>query len=180
MRQYLNNLVGILIGLILAGALWLIASQPRGAPVTLQPPPTPEPIVVSVVGEVPRPGVYELPQGSRVGDALQAAGGFLSDADKAQVNLAARLEDGQQIEIPLLPSLADASAQGLPAGLININTADAEELDTLPGVGPTTAQKIIDYRTQNGDFENVEDLLLVPGIGSTTFEELKDLITVND
>jgi competence protein ComEA len=128
--------------------------------------------------------VYELPEGSRVQDAVTAAGGLLAEADATGINLAARLEDGQQINIPGgggVPAppavfIGNAPTDG-PVELININTAGLEELDALPGIGPTTAQKIIDYRTEHGDFQTIEDILNVSGIGPATFDNIKDLIT---
>jgi competence protein ComEA len=174
MKQYVNHLVGILIGLILAGILWVIASQPRGTPVELLPLPTPEPIVVQVMGAVARPGVYDMPQDSRVRDVVQMAGGLLSDADKGKINLAAKLEDGDQIMIPT----QTADSGGGTQELVDINKASADELDRLPGIGPTTAQKIVEYRQQHGPYARIEDLMQVAGIGPLTFEDIKDLITV--
>ena len=100
MRTVLKVLVGILVGFVLAGALLLISRTPKGTEIPLVPPPTASPIVVHVVGAVPRPGVYEFPKGARVRDAIQAAGGLLTDADITFLNLAAPLEDGQQLEVP--------------------------------------------------------------------------------
>lgn len=189
-RPLFTILAGILIGLLLAGGLWLVARSPQGQPVALRPPPTPEPIVVHVIGAVARPGVYNLPTGSRVQDAVRAAGGLLAEADKEAINLAARLEDGEQLEVPYLPGMEpvgtpSSSFQVIPgdsgapsSSLININTATLEELDTLPGIGPTTAQKIIDYREQHGPFARIEDIMNVSGIGPATFERIQDLITV--
>jgi competence protein ComEA len=181
-------LIGVLAGFLLAGGILFVARTPAGEPVTLQPAPTKAPIVVQVDGAVPRPGVYELPEGSRVQDAVTAAGGLLAEADSAGINLAARLEDGQQLNIPYgrefpappeEPAFAVAgTAAPSSTELININTASAEELDSLPGIGPTTAQKIIDYRTQHGIFQRIEDIMNVSGIGPATFDRIKDLITV--
>ncbi|OIO85465.1 MAG: hypothetical protein AUK01_06085 [Anaerolineae bacterium CG2_30_57_67] len=146
-------------------------------------------MVVYVTGAVVRPGVYSLPQQSRLLDALQAAGGPTDNADMSQVNIAEMLEDGQKIEIPGAGEIATpvfilddngllGTATPVTGALININTADAALLDTLPGIGPSTAQKIIEYRDQNGVFATVEDLLKVPGIGPSTLENLRPLITV--
>ena len=175
--------VGVLIGLILGGLMWIVARSPRGNSVELLPPPTPAPLVVDVAGAVPRPGVYELPGGSRVKDAIDAAGGFLAEADKSTVNLAAPLEDGQKLEIPFMEGVEMAGAYTAPNSddpspddVININTADADQLGALPGIGPTLAQRIIDYRDTYGDFYFIEDIMNVPGIGAGTFEEIKDLI----
>jgi competence protein ComEA len=190
MRSILTVLLGVLAGFILAGGLFLVSRTPTGKPIELLPAPTKMPILVNVVGAVPRPGLYEFPQGSRVRDAVNAAGGLLTDADSSLVNLAAPLEDGQQLEIPSLggglggtpPPAATAAPTRVgvptPSELININTATLEELDKLPGIGPTTAQNILDYRTEHGPFQRIEDLLNVPNVGPATFDRLKNLITV--
>ena len=180
-------LLGVLAGFILAGALFLVARAPAGKPIELLPAPTKTPLLVNVVGAVPRPGLYELPEGSRVHDAVDAAGGLLADADASNDNLAAPLEDGQMLAIPFAGgdnpvtfngTQAQATPQTSNADLVDINTATVEELDNLPGIGPTTAQNIIDYRTEHGPFQKTDDLLDVPGIGPATFALLKDLITV--
>jgi competence protein ComEA len=189
MKKYFEILIGILIGLLAAGVLYLVASPPRGQPVQLLPPPTPAPLAVYVNGGVKSPGVYQLPKGSRVQDAIDAAGGFSRSADSSRVNLAALIEDGMQLAVPtktptLLPLVIGGAAHGstppAPAsGLIDINTADAALLETLPGIGPTIAQRIVDYRTEHGAFQTIEEIMNVPGIGSSTFDKIKDYITVN-
>jgi competence protein ComEA len=160
--------------------LWIVARSPRGNSVELLPAPTPAPIVVDVAGAVPRPGVYEMPGGSRVKDAVEAAGGFLAEADKANINLAAPLEDGQKLDIPFLAGVAAAGVPRVAAvetpTQVNINEATLEELDTLPGIGTTLAQSIIDYRDTYGPFYFIEDIMNVPGIGSSTFETIKEMI----
>lgn len=180
-------LLGLLAGLLAAGLVMLAASPPRGEAVTLLPLPTPVPLVVDVRGEVLRPGVYELRQGSRVEDAIEAAGGFTLKAVRTDINLAALLSDGQQILVPSQSSeriIGDPNL-GSDAGptlseLVNINTATPEELESLPGIGPVLAQSIIDYRSENGDFLTIEEIMNVPGIGTVTFEAIQDLITVGD
>ena len=179
LKVFYPTFVGVLIGLVLGGLLWIVARSPRGNSVELLPPPTPAPLVVDIAGAVPRPGVYELPGGSRITDAVEAAGGFLAEADKANLNLAAPLEDGQKLEIPFL---AGAEPVGIARSteaptLIDINTATLEELDTLPGIGVTLAQAIIDYRDTYGPFYYIEDIMNVSGIGPSTFDNIKDLIT---
>jgi competence protein ComEA len=158
------------------------ASTPGGAPSTAPP------VVVYVCGAVARPGVYSLDQGSRVADALAAAGGASAKAEMASINLAAKLSDGQQVVVPkkgaAVPAAAPAAgAGGSAAGtgqptIVNLNTATAAELDALQGVGPSTAQKIIDYRTTNGGFKSVDELKNVAGIGDAKFAALKPYVTV--
>jgi competence protein ComEA len=169
-----------------------VSSQPRGEPITLSPPPTPLPVVVHVSGAVADPGVYTQPPGSRVKDAIEAAGGLSPDANIQGLNLAALLQDGDLIWIPALPKANPTTSNpdktpgegqapiSTPAstGLININTATLEELDTLPGIGPVKAQSIIDHRNKHGPFNSIEAIQDVVGIGPVTYEGLKELITV--
>lgn len=175
---------GILFGLFLAALVWVVARNPSGEAVVLRPVPTESPVIVHITGAVPRPGVYALPQGARIQDAISAAGGFLAEAEKSQINLAALLEDGQKLDVPFLegalPILATPgpTVVAVTTELINLNTASVAELDTLPSIVPTLAQRIIDYREQNGPFVNVEDIINVPGIGPGNYERFKDLITV--
>jgi len=180
-------LLGALTGLLAAGLVVLSASLPRGDAVTLLPLPSPVPLVVDVRGEVLRPGVYQLPLGSRVDDAIQAAGGFTLKAVRADINLAALLSDGQQILVPSQSSgrtIGDPNLNSGPPGqageLININTATLEELESLPGIGPVLAQGIIDHRDGNGDFLSIEEIMNVSGIGQATFDAIQDLITVGE
>lgn len=147
-------------------------------------------VVVDVQGAVVSPSVVRLDDGARVEDAIAAAGGLAEDADVSNINRAEILHDGEKIYIPAegedTSALPAATSGGIDAGtdtaqgqgLININTATAEELETLKGVGPATANKIIEYRTTYGAFESVEDIKNVSGIGDKTFEGLKDQITV--
>lgn len=192
MKTVLYVLVGILLGLLLAGGIWLAARAPQGESVELRPAPTSEPIQVHVTGAVVRPGLYDLPEDSRVMDAVDAAGGFVAEADKNSINLAKRVEDAQKLDIPFVAGFVPDEEQGFVvitegtpsplAGeeLVDINTASPEELDKLPGIGPTTAQKIIEYREVFGPFARIEDIVNVSGIGSATFENIEDLITVGD
>lgn len=175
---------GILLGLFLAALVWIVARNPTGEGVVLRPVPTESPIVVHITGAVPRPGVYALPKGARVQEAISAAGGFLAEADKANINLAALLEDGEKLDISYIEGASPVLATPEEAvvvtttELIDINVATQAELESLPGIGPTTAQKIIEYRDANGPFINTEDIINVPGIGPGTYERIKDLITV--
>lgn len=191
MKSVLQIVIGILIGLLIAGGIWLTARGPQGQSVELRPPPTPEPIQVHVAGAVVRPGVYDLPEGARVLDAVEAAGGFVAEADKNALNLAARVEDGARLDIPYLAGFVPEEesgfvvvTEGTPASktadLVNINTASVEELDQLPGIGPTIAQRIVAYREQYGPFASIEDIVNVSGIGQATYNQIKDLITVGE
>lgn len=180
LKAFYPTFIGVLIGLVLGGVFWIIARSPRGNSVELLPAPTPSPLIVDVAGAIPKPGVYELPEGSRVKDAVEAAGGFLAEADKSTINLAAPIEDGQRLDIPFLAGtepLGALTTQEEQVELIDINTADVETLSTLPGIGPTLAQRIVDYRDTYGPFYYIEDIMSVEGISATTFENIIDLIT---
>jgi competence protein ComEA len=145
-------------------------------------------LFVHILGAVNRPGLYELHDGARAVDAVAAAGGFGANADQSQLNLARFVSDGEQIVVPVLgetqavgPESAAPGAQGVPgtAGAkVNINTADAATLETLPRVGPAMSARIIAWRETNGRFTAVEDLMSVTGIGEKTFEGFKDLVTL--
>ncbi len=201
------------VGVVLAAAsvvvLWWVLSgrpQEQSVPVSIDPAPggasasapapgasasagtpdTSQPLVVDVAGKVRRPGIVELPPGSRVVDAIEAAGGLRGRPDTTSLNLARRLVDGEQVlvgvEAAVVPPPAGgAVAPGTPAqpgALVNLNTATLEQLDTLPGVGPVTAQAIVSWREENGSFTSVDDLLDVKGIGDATLAELRDLVTI--
>jgi competence protein ComEA len=138
-------------------------------------------VVVDVVGAVRRPGLYRLAQGSRIADALTRAGGATPKADLAQVNLAAPLADGEQILVPRrgtggVAAGAGPASPGAPAAPVQLSTATLEQLDSLPGVGPVTAQKILDYREHHGAFQSVDELDAVPGIGPKRLEQLRELV----
>jgi competence protein ComEA len=148
------------------------------------------PIFVHVFGAVSRPGLYELSSGSRVVDAVSAAGGFTADADRDGLNLARLVGDAEQIgvphigeEPPVAAGAAGSAASGStatgtgPGTKVSLNRASSEELQTLPQVGPATAQSIIAWRTENGAFTSVEQLLSISGIGQKTYDRLKDLVT---
>jgi competence protein ComEA len=143
-------------------------------------------LVVHVVGAVRRPGLYRLRSGARIADAVRRAGGTTRKADLEAINLAAPVEDGLQVVVPRRVPPAPAGAPGAAApgdaaapaasGPVHLNTASLEQLDTLPGVGPVTAQKIVDWRQTHGAFTSVDDLDAIPGIGPARLEQLRDLV----
>jgi competence protein ComEA len=140
-----------------------------------------EELFVHVSGAVREPGLYVLPAGARVVDAIAAAGGFADDAARDAVNLARPIDDGEQLPVPRQGEAAPPTAAPpgqAPDGRVDINTADATLLETLPRIGPALAERIISWRDDNGGFTSVEDLLAVPGIGDTMLEALRDLVTV--
>jgi competence protein ComEA len=173
----------LLAVLALAGRMLASAGSPSVQPVAPLVPeaaPATEKLVVHVAGAVRRPGLYELKEGSRVSDAVARAGGATAKADTAAVNLAAPLADGIQV---LIPSRI-AGAAGIGAGgaggaapRVSLSSATIADLDALPGIGPVTAQKIVDYRSQHGGFGSVDDLDAIPGIGPARIEQLRDLVT---
>jgi competence protein ComEA len=140
------------------------------------------PLIVHVVGAVRRPGLYRLADGARIADALRRAGGATRRADLSLVNLAAPVSDGSQVVVPKrAPPVAagsgDAGGEPAPAtGPVHLNTATVEQLDELPGVGPVTAQKIVDYREEHGAFSSVDDLDAIPGIGPARLEQLREFV----
>jgi competence protein ComEA len=144
-------------------------------------------LVIHVAGAVRQPGVYKLAAGARVDDAVQRAGGATRRADLGGLNLAAELEDGRQVLVPeraraagggaAAPAGAEAPAPA-PGQPLNINTATLEQLDTLSGIGPLTAQKILDYREEQGGFGSVEELGEIPGIGDKRLASLREEVTL--
>jgi competence protein ComEA len=195
-----GELVGVVlvVAATLGGAgLWYARSLPKpvtigapaprvgaaGAPVAASPTASPTTLIVDVAGEVRKPGVYEFDDGQRVIDALNAAGGPTNKANLGALNLAAPLTDGTQVLVP-----AQVTAGGAPVGssagstggtaLINVNTADATQLEELPGIGEVLAAAIVKYREDNGPFASVDQLDDVSGIGPATLENIRDLVTV--
>lgn len=133
---------------------------------------------VHVTGAVVSPGLYELQNGDRVADAIETAGGALPEADLSRVNLAAKVADGQQVLVPAQGAAAAAGGGGEGTGPVSLNSATLDELTRLDGVGPKTAQKIIEYREAHGGFRSVEELMEVPGIGPAKFEQLRGQVTL--
>lgn len=186
--------LGLFAGIIITTIFILVSRQPDGDPIQLNPAPTPAPILIQIIGEVAQPGLYELPGGSRVNDAIQKAGGFTNVADRSALNLASHLRDGDRVIVPSLLKIG-SDENGIDGGNadvnkhsgeiptinypIDLNTATTEDLDTLPGIGMVRAQDIIRYREEHGFFNNINELKNVKGIGDSTFEQIKDLVTVN-
>jgi len=195
-KNYLPWIVVIFLVVIIAGIMFFVLlnrTQPAAifitppAPTaTARPTETPGPLRVYISGAVLRPAVYELSADAILLDAITAAGGFTAEADQATVNLALPLRDGMHVHVPVpgdepvveLGGDERSSGINLSSALVNINTATLEELDTLPGIGPSIAQKIIDYRENNGAFSAVEEIDRVSGIGPAKLEEIRELITV--
>jgi competence protein ComEA len=193
-RGELVGLVALLTVTLGGAGLWYVRSLPRPVEVATAPiggtasapasaSPSPEVVVlVDVAGWVRRPGVYEFTEGARVIDAIDAAGGARSGAVLEALNLAAPLTDGTQILVPRegQEGVAPAPVTGgaVAGGLVNVNSAIATELEELPGIGEVIAQRIIDYRTENGPFATVDELLDVSGIGDAILESIRELVTV--
>ena len=195
-RRELFGVVVVAAVTLGAAGLWYSRSLPKSVEVLaeLRPSlasaagmPTPSasaaPILVDVSGWVRRPGVYEFVSGARVIDAIEAAGGARPGAELQALNLAAPLADGTQILVPRqgttpVSAVGSGSVGGVVGGLVNVNTATAAELESLPGIGEVTAQAIIDYRTENGPFASVDELLDVSGIGDVTLGNIRELVTV--
>jgi competence protein ComEA len=186
-RSILIAIAVALAGLVVAGR-WLVPSS--AAPSTIDAVPTSTfsplpreasasddggPVLVHVVGAVRRPGVYRLKAGSRVRDAVHAAGGATPAARPSEINLAERLADGEQVVLPgrgvTLPVAADTGAGA--HGIVHLSSATVDQLDALDGIGPTLAARIVAYRTQHGGFRRVDDLADVPGIGPAKLEALR-------
>lgn len=176
----------VIIAIVMGGVL-LLVTRPTPVQITINPPlptstpaptATPGPVLVYVTGAVNNPETtLSVPAGSRVSDVLTAVGGITAAADMTRVNLAAIVRDGDQIHVP---EIGSAAVQALPTRsggeLVFINTATAEELQTLPGIGPALAERILAYRAENGPFATLEDLNAVSGIGPATLENLAPLV----
>ena len=170
----------IAVAVLLIGARWIRSSgggSPTGAAVSFAADSSgageeTRDVVVHVAGEVRRPGVYRLPAGSRVTDAVRRAGGFAGTANQDAINLAARLSDGQQVVVPG-PGTAAAASAGGQTGPISLGSATAEQLDGIEGIGPVTAQKIVEFRDQRGGLSSINQLDQVDGIGPSTMQTLR-------
>jgi competence protein ComEA len=179
-RRVLLLALVALLALVVGGRM-LLRSKPAAIPppVRVASPerqPTAE-LFVHVVGAVRRPGLYRLRDGSRVADAVQRAGGPTRRAQLELLNLAARVADGEQVVVPRRGAVVVAAAgAGAAGGPVHLNTATLEQLDELPGVGPVTAQKILDYRQEHGSFGSVDELDAVPGIGPARLAELRERV----
>ena len=143
----------------------------------------PSMLTVYVSGEVNAPGLVEISSGSRIGDAVEACGGFTPLADRSAINLARKAEDGMQIHITARQEQAAGiaaapAANSSQSSFVNLNTATKEELDTLPGIGPAMASRIIEYRQANGNFKSIEDIKEVKGIGEAKFAKMKDRLRI--
>jgi competence protein ComEA len=181
-RRALAAAVVVVVALALAGRMFLRPSH-ASVPPPLRPRPAAAPskparLYVDVVGAVRRPGLYRVRSGARVVDGMARAGGATRKADLQLVNLAALVADGEQVVVPQRGSGGATAATGgsVPSGPVHLNSATLEQLDALPGVGPVTAQKIIDYRTQHGGFGSVDELDAVPGIGPARLADLRPLV----
>ncbi len=194
-ERYRNIIFAVVVIAIVAGVYALLTYKPAPVVITINPPgptatplptATPGPVKVYVTGAVSsNAAVYSLAPGSRVQDAIQAAGGARADADLTKVNLAEILRDGEEINVPVVNTSpttnntdvkVKATATATESGPVHINTADATELERLPGVGPSLAQQIIEYRTKNGPFKSMADLDKVSGVGPAKLAEWDGLI----
>jgi len=178
-KAVLNVLYGSILGIFLAGLLYLFLHQPSHYGMILLPTRVANSVTVYLTGEIVNPGVFTLPAGARLADAIEKAGGFTPVADQQGVNLAALLEDEDRIVVPGKNMSTPSSPNVKSSKLVNINTATSHELEDLTAIGAVKAQAIIDYRNQKGPFLSIEDIMNVPGIGEDVFDQFKDQISVN-
>ncbi len=206
-KNLVVNVIVFILGITVGMAIVTLMKGARPTPIVIVPPEpsatpiptvTPGPMQIFVNGAVAAPDIYALPPGSRVEEAIHASGGFTAQANTAVINLAQPLQDGMQVYVPAqgeevvaLPGVVGVIEENAPvdvasrtgAGielLIDINSATADELESLPGVGPSTAQKIIDFREANGSFAAIEAIMQVPGIGEGKFNEMQAFISIGN
>jgi competence protein ComEA len=183
-RAQLLVYAAIAIAVLLVGARWIRSSgsSPDGGPAmsfaadSSHEGEGTRDVVVHVAGAVRRPGVYRLPAGARVTDAVRRAGGFADEANQDAINLAARLSDGQQVVVPAAASATTGSAPGGRTGPISLGSATVDQLDQIEGIGPVTAQKIIEFRDQHGGLSSIDQLDEVDGIGPSTMDTLRSAL----
>jgi len=177
--QWLGAVLTVLVAA--AGGLWYLQRAPE------EPPPVTiarvgsareAMVTVHVSGAVARPGLVRVEEGARVADAVVAAGGALPEADLGAVNLAARVADGQRLAVPASSAAGGSAPREPDRGTVAVNSASASELESLPGVGPVLAERIVEHRERHGAFAVVEDLLDVPGIGEAKLAALRDAVQV--
>lgn len=201
MKPWIIMIYGLLLGLLVTGLILLIAQPMRGHPVILHPAPTPthipppkptptsKPILVQIGGEVSNPGVYSLEENARLSLLVDVAGGLTADADIIRVNLALFLRDGDYFYIPAEDEDIPETAKNAPGNLfgnsdplftypLDLNEASQEALESIPGIGPSKAQDILDYKEIIGRFSSLEELLNVSGIGEATLDILRDYLYV--
>lgn len=192
LARYRGYAIMALLNVIALGVLFLYDRRPQPEPLAILTPsrhPTSAAIQVHVAGAVRHPGLYSLPAGSRLHEAIQAAGGLREDADRERVNLADYVRDAQQLYIPrqgITPPPGPTAASGAGTDLnavagqrlVNINIASPEELMTLPGIGAVYAERIVAYRQEHGPFDDIQQIMQINGIGPTTYERLKAYIAV--
>lgn len=188
MKPWQILLLGIFLGLAVGAAILIIATPNLGEGIELLPDPSPMPDKVHVSGAVLNAGVYDLPPGSRYEDAIYAAGGLQPNADVSQINMAKKVSDGEKIVVPEkcdtcaaqdnVNNLSPAVEKSQPGGLLNLNTASLEDLEKLPGIGPSRAKDIVAYRDKIGGFLSLSQLDEVPGIGQVTLNQLKEWVTI--
>ena len=194
--------VALFVGVGGTAVFFALSNRVQPAPILIVPPeptatqapsPTPAPLTVFVNGAVVAPGLVEIPANGRLQDAIAAADGFTDEANTTVINLAQPLQDGVQIYVPTIDEdieetavfesrsvVIDLTTDESDGNMVNINNATAAELETLPGIGPSTAVKIITHRQENGDFANIEAVMDVSGIGEAKFAAMSALITVNN
>ena len=194
--------VALFVGVGGTAVFFALSNRVQPAPIIIVPPeptatqapsPTPAPLTVFVNGAVVAPGLVQIPANGRLQDAIAAADGFTDEANTAIINLAQPLQDGVQIYVPTIDEEETAVSQpstvvieaapaetGSGGSPININSASSADLETLPGIGPSTAAKIITHRQENGDFATIEAVMDVSGIGEAKFAAMSALITVNN